>query len=104
MEGVMWRIMSGIVLGLLLIASPVLAVGPVVGTGCIVSWTAPTTDTAGGPLTGIITYDLALIASVAQPLAPPAAPSITGINGTDTTVLAAPPCRPLAAGRSCAYV
>src|SRR5258708_29189729 len=98
------RRIAAAILGLVLTAAPAWAVGPVVGTSCIFSWTAPTTNVDGSPITGAITYDLALVTSVAQAAAPPTAPTITGINGVDTTVLSAPPCRPLASRHWSAYM
>ncbi len=97
------RRIAAAILGLVLTAAPAWAVGPVVGTSCIFFWTPPTTNVDGSAITGAITYDLALVTSVAQPLTPPAAPTLTGINGVDTTVLSAPPCRTLASGQWWAY-
>lgn len=92
------------VLGLLLTAAPAWAVGPVIGTSCTMLWTATTTNVDGSPVTGTITYDIALVTSVTPPAAPPTAPTITGINGVDTTVLSAPPCRTLASGQWWVYL
>jgi hypothetical protein len=98
------RRIAAAILGLVLTATPAWAVGPVIGTNCTFVWTAPTTNVDGSAITGVITYDLALVTSVAQPLTPPAAPTLTGINGVDTTVLPAPPCRTLASGQWWVYV
>lgn len=68
------------------------ATGPVVGTNCVATWSAVTTNTDGTAIAGAITYNLYLAAGT--PTTPPGTPTLTGI-----TVLTASPCNSLAPGQ-----
>ncbi len=59
------------------------AVGPLVGTNCQFSWTAPTTNADGTPLTGPLTYNLWKLQGIQT--APARVADLTGL--TTTSVL-----------------
>lgn len=68
---------------LVLGASPALAVGPLVGTGCQFSWNPVTTNADGSAPTGPITYELWRLQGVQTTAARP--PDLTGITTTSVT-------------------
>jgi hypothetical protein len=75
----MLKLWLGLVV-LLLVASPALAVGPVVGTNCVATWSPVTTHTDGSPTTNPISYNLYMASGT--PSQPPATASISGIVPT----------------------
>src|SRR6266850_5513278 len=83
-EGTMRRLTSaislGLLLGLLLVASPALAVGPLLGTNCFGSLTGPTTFVDGSPLVGTPVYNWWMLQG--NQTVPARPPDVTGVTGT----------------------
>jgi hypothetical protein len=93
----MTRVVLRVALGMALMATPAWAVGPIVSKNCTASWGAVTTRIDGSAITGVLTYNLYIVAGT--PTVAPATPSLTGI--TTTTYKA---CTVLAVGQYTAWV